>query len=81
MGYYDKFGNYYRRTEALVYKPGYFSLHTNYFIETNLYELKSGALVWSGRSYAFEPQDLEKTMSSYAKRLFKELLKNGVIAI
>ncbi len=78
--YYNRFTNYYHRTEALVYKPGYYSLQTRYFIETNLYELKNGALVWSGRSYAFDPEDIDKIVSSYAKKLFKELLKNGVIA-
>jgi len=78
--YYDRFTNYYYRTEALVYKPGYFSLQTRYFLETNLYELKNGALVWSGRSYAFDAQDVETKVQSYAKKLFKELLKNGVIA-
>ena len=78
--YYNRFTNYYYRTEALVYRPGYFSLQTRYFIETNLYELKNGALVWSGRSYAFDAHDVEKKVPSYAKKLFKELLKNGVIA-
>ena len=78
--YYDRFTNYYYRTEALVYKPGYFSLQSRYFLETNLYELKGGTLVWSGRSFAFDAQELERTLPSYAKKLFKELLKNGIIA-
>ena len=79
--YYDRFTNYYYRTEALVYKPGYFSLQSRYFMETNLYELKAGKLVWSGRSFAFDAQELERTLPSYAKKLFKELSKEGVIAI
>ena len=78
--YYDRFTNYYYRTEALVYKPGYFSLHTRYFLETNLYELKAGKLVWSGRSFAFDAQDVERTVPKYANKLFKELQKEGVIA-
>lgn len=80
LAYYDRFKDYYYRTEALVYKPGYVSLQTRYFLETNLYELKAGTLVWSGRSYAFDPQKLETTVPSYAKKLFKELLKEGVIS-
>jgi hypothetical protein len=79
--YYDRFTNYYYRTEALVYKPGYFSIQSRYFLETNLYELKAGKLVWSGRSFAFDAQELERTLPSYAKKLFKELSKEGVIAI
>jgi hypothetical protein len=77
--YYNRFSNYYYRTGALVYKPGYFSLQRRYFLETNLYEIKGGKLVWSGRSYIFDPQDIERFVPKYAKRLFRELLKAGVI--
>jgi hypothetical protein len=77
--YYDRFSNYYYRTEALVYKPGYFSLESRYFLETNLYEVKTGKLVWSGRSYIFDPQDVERFVPKYANKLFNELLPAGVI--
>jgi hypothetical protein len=78
--YYNRFGNYYYRTYAQVYKKGYFALESKYFLETNLYELKNGSLLWSGRSFAFDPHDVEKFVPAYAKRLFKELLEKGVIA-
>jgi hypothetical protein len=78
--YYNRFGNYYHRTEVLVYKPGYFSLKTRYFLETNIYELKAGRLVWSGRSTVFDPQDVERFVPRYSKNLFKELQKTGIIA-
>lgn len=79
--YYDRFTNYYYRTEALVYRPGYFSLQTRYFLETNLYEIIGGKLVWSGRSYLFDPNDVDRFVAKYAKRLFKELVTAGVIDI
>jgi len=78
--YYNRFGNYYFRTAAVVYRPGYFTLQTRYFLETNLYEVESGKLIWSGRSYAFDPQDIKSLSPKYAKRLFKELDRTGVIA-
>ena len=77
--YYNRFTNYYHRTEVLVYKPGYFSFNTRYFLETNLYELKVGRLVWSGRSIVFDPQDVERFVPRYSKKLFKELQTAGVI--
>jgi hypothetical protein len=77
--YYNRFSNYYYHTGALVYKPGYFSLQRRYFLETNLYEIKGGKLVWSGRSYIFEPQDIERFVPKYAKKLFKELLTADII--
>jgi len=79
LAYYDRFTNYYYRTEAVVYKPGYFTLQTRYFLETNLYEVKGGKLIWSGRSYVFDPQDVEKIVPKYAKKLFKEMLTAGII--
>ena len=78
--YYNRFTNYYHRTEVLVYKPGYFSFNTRYFLETNLYELKVGRLVWSGRSIVFDPQDVERFVPRYSKKLFKELQTSGIIA-
>lgn len=78
--YYDRFSNYYYRTRALVYKPGYSTLQTRYFLETNLYELKVGKLVWSGRSFAFDAGELESIVPKYANRLFKKLQIGGIIA-
>ena len=78
--YYNRFANYYQRTEILVYKPGYFSLKTRYFLETNIYELKAGRLIWSGRSTVFDPQDVERFVPRYSKKLFRELQITGIIA-
>ena len=77
--YYDWFTNYYYQTAAVVYKPGYFTFQTRYFLETNLYDVKSGKLLWSGRSYAFDPQDFERFVKKYGKRLFKELHKTDIM--
>lgn len=71
--YYNRFGNYFFRTYDLVYRPGYFTKNTKYFIETNFYELKGGKLVWSGRSTVFAPAELNQYLPVYARGLFKEL--------
>jgi hypothetical protein len=78
--YYDRFRNYYAQTYDLVYRPGYFSPYSIYFLETNFYELKGGTLVWSGRSYAMDGADVEAYSPTYAKGLFRELILVGVIA-
>ncbi len=80
MVYYDRFRTYYYQTYGAVYKKGYFSEFSRYFIETNFYELKGGTLVWSGRSEIFDPQDLNSVTSKYGKRLFKELLSQNIIS-
>ncbi len=77
--FYDRFGRYYYRTYDLVYREGYFKRATKYFIETNLYELGEGKLIWSGRSRVFEPSELDTYLNYYARGLFKELKLDGVI--
>ncbi|WP_420316198.1 hypothetical protein [Ekhidna sp.] len=77
--YYDRFGNYFFRTYDLVYRPGYFTRDTKYFIETNFYELKVGKLVWSGRSTIFRPDELSRYLPTYSKGLFKELKLQRII--
>jgi hypothetical protein len=77
--YYDRFRNYYAQTYELVYRPGYFSESSRYFIETNFYELKGGSLVWSGRSVVFEPNLLDSFLPKYASLLFKELKLESII--
>ena len=54
---YNRFRNYYYATHTLVYRRGYFVPESRYFLETNLYEVGSGNLIWSGRSNAFMPDD------------------------
>lgn len=78
--YYDRFGNYFFRTYDLVYRPGYFSETSKFFIETNFYELKVGRLVWSGRSRVFDPAELNSFLPTYARQLFKELKEQGVVS-
>lgn len=76
--YYNRFGNYYTRTYALVHTGGYETQDIKYFLEANLYELKEGGLIWSGRSYAFEQEVFNPSVRSFAKKLFKELSNLGI---
>ena len=77
--YYDVFRNYYYQTYALVNTPGYITQDPKYFIETNLYEMKEGKLLWSGRSYAFDQEEYMAQIHRFAKKLFKEFIKQEVI--
>ena len=77
--YYDVFRNYYYQTYNLVNTPGYITQDPKYFIETNLYEMKEGKLIWSGRSYAFDQEEYIAQIQGFAKKLFKELIRQEVI--
>ncbi len=77
--FYDRFRNYYYRTYDLVYIDGYIQRDTRYFLETNLYELQGGNLMWSGRSKTFTRFELEDYLITYSRGLFKELKLDGLI--
>lgn len=77
--FYDRFSNYYYRTYDLVYRPGYITVDSKYFIETNFYELRGGKLVWSGRSGIFSPVDMTAFLKRYSKGLFRELALENII--
>lgn len=77
--YYNRFGNYYYTTWAVVYTRGYYRMDKRYFLETNLYELNGGTLIWSGSSFTFDPLDINRFLPRYAKSLFKELRQDGII--
>lgn len=77
--YYNVFRNYYYQTYALVNTPGYITQETKYFIEANLYEMKEGKLIWTGRSYAFNQVLYKSEIQKFAKKLFKQMTKQEVI--
>ena len=79
--YYDRFRNYYYQTYDLVYRPGYFFSSTSFYIESNLYDLKDGALVWSGLSKAFETSEKDYFINQYSNAIFESLGDQGVILI
>ncbi|QNL22662.1 hypothetical protein HZR84_12150 [Hyphobacterium sp. CCMP332] len=77
--FYERFGNYYRNTYQMVYRPGYFSVNSKYFLEVNFYELKKGQLVWTGRSRDFDYSEFDEFLPEFSKLLFKNLIKSEVL--
>lgn len=73
-GYYGYYGTSY----AVVHDPGYFKTNTMFRLETNLYSVATGNLVWSGQSETLNPESLaeviESMTSTVAKRLKAEKL-------
>ena len=79
MVFYDRFRNYYYRTYELVYRPGYVSVSSSYYLETNLYDLKTGLLIWSGRSKVFEHAEMNDFLQGYSYDIFRELTDKKII--
>ncbi|WP_297766392.1 hypothetical protein [uncultured Muriicola sp.] len=80
VGYYSRFGSYYNNSYAVIRTPGYLTTEDQFFIECNLYNLKDGKLIWSGRTSAFPQNTLSSRITKFSKQLFKELKTQGIIS-
>lgn len=80
IAYYNRFGSYYSNSYAVVRKPAYMTTEDQYFIECNLYNLKDGKLLWSGRTFAFPQTSLNSQVNKFGQRLFKALKAQGIVA-
>jgi len=73
-GYYGNFGNYYAYG-ATMYSPGYYTTDKTYFIESNLFDVKTEDLVMSIQSKAENPSGIEKASQEYMKTIVSEVDK------
>ncbi|MGB3052022.1 MAG: hypothetical protein WBB42_13550, partial [Polyangiales bacterium] len=67
------FEGYYQGSYEVVHEPGYYERTTSYRLETNLYAVSDGGLVWSARSATVDPDSLEKGIDSLARAVAEEL--------
>jgi len=77
--YYGGYYGYYGSTWDVVHEPGYYKDHTIVRLETNLYDVGSGELVWSGQSETFDASSVEDIIDSATKAVAKRLGKEGLI--
>jgi hypothetical protein len=78
-GYYRGYYGYYDSTWEIVHEPGYYTTHTVVRLETNLYDVGTGELVWSGQSETFNPSSVQDIIDSVTKAVAKRLGKEGLI--
>jgi hypothetical protein len=72
-GYYGGMYSYYPHVNTYVTRPGYYTTHETYTIETNLYDVKSEELVWSARSRTFSPESVDEVIVDMTKLLIGDL--------
>ena len=73
FGYYGSFYGYYPHMYGSVYQPGYYSSNTVVYLETNLWDVETGKLVWSAQSKSNEGSSVDKLANSYARAVVSEL--------
>jgi hypothetical protein len=77
--HYGGYYHYYGTSWDVVHEPGYFKTHTTVRLETNLYDVGTGELVWSGQSETFDPSSLEDIIESATKAVAKRLSEESLI--
>lgn len=77
-GYYGMYG-YYHSSYAFVSSPGYIQENTIVKLETNVYDVNTEKLVWSGVSETINPETAQDVANSVAMMLVDDMRKSKVI--
>lgn len=77
--HYSGLYSYYPHVNTYVHRPGYYTTHETYTIETNLYDVESEELVWSARSRTFSPESVNEVIVDLTKLLIKDLSDKNLI--
>jgi len=62
-----------------THSPGYSSTHKIVRLATNLYDVKTEKLIWSGRSETMKPDSITQTIDDVIKVIIKDLQKNKLL--
>jgi hypothetical protein len=75
-GYYG----FYRSRYSYAHDPGYSSTSTTVRLKTNLYDVKTEKLIWSGKSETWSKDSKDQIINDVIKAVINNLQKNKLIA-
>ncbi|RYD56806.1 MAG: hypothetical protein EOP56_10465 [Sphingobacteriales bacterium] len=75
---YNRFWGYYSTVYNRTYIPGYYSTSTNYFWESNLYNVQSEELLYSAQTRSFNPNSPKSLAKDYGKLIANDLRRNRI---
>ena len=78
-GYYGGMYSYYPHVNTYVHRPGYYTTHETYTLETNLYDVETEELVWSARSRTFSPESVDEVIVDLTRLLIADLKDKKLI--
>jgi uncharacterized lipoprotein YajG len=73
--YYD----YYAYAVGTVYEPGYYTTSTSYYLQTNLFNVKTNKLIWAGQTKTVDYKDLDKEADLLAHLLAIDLAQRNIV--
>ena len=71
--------NYYSNTYEKVFTPGYYISTTNYFWESNLFEVAGDKLTYSVHTKSFDPASTEALAHENGLLIIKDMIKQKII--
>ena len=78
-GAYPEFWGYYNWAWPTVWDPGYYVTDTFVKVETRIYDLRTGKLIWGGMSQTMNPRDAQAAANELAQTVGAALRKDGLI--
>ena len=81
MPYYHNVGfyNYYGGYSGYYYSPGYYSGSYKIYLEANLFDLKSGELIWSAQTKTTDMSSVSKMSVEFADLIVADFIEHNVL--
>lgn len=76
---YMQMWDYYTWTWAAVTEPAYLTAETFVSVEVNIYDVKSGKLLWSGVTHSERPRLVETLIKDVAPKVRQTLQREGLL--
>ena len=77
--YHRRFWGYYSTMYDRIYSPGYYSVNTKYFWESNLYDVATRELLYSVQTESFDASGSDQLAHEYGKMIVKDMVSKQVI--
>jgi hypothetical protein len=74
------FYGFYRSRYSYAHDPGYSSTSTTVRLQTNLYDVKTEKLIWSGKSNSWSNEAKDQIINDVIKAVITDLYNNKLIA-
>jgi len=78
-GYYGSYYSYNSHMYSNVYQPGYYVASQEIILNSSLFDVNSGDLLWSAQSDTIDPSSTDNAANSYAKSMVNHILKQHII--
>jgi len=76
--YYGMY-SYYSSSYAMVHDPGYITTYKVYKVESNVYDVRTAKLIWTGHSETTDPVNPEDGINSLGTAVINELVRMKII--